>query len=167
MRREVLGRGSIGIRLAFLRRFGVLVFHGRGLIRVVMFLEMFAFSGVRFIVGSMLLIDSRGFALVELFMGRFLMTIAGTGQEFTGKHFDRGTNRGGRRGHGCWRLLVRMPVIVVLEVFENVADVQEGVAVETNVHEGRLHAGEDAGDFSFVDAADEREFFFPLDVDFD
>jgi hypothetical protein len=60
-----------------------------------------------------------------------------------------------------------MPVIVVLEVFENVADVQEGVAVETNVHEGGLHAGEDAGDFSFVDAADEREFFFPLDVNFD
>jgi len=60
-----------------------------------------------------------------------------------------------------------MPVIVVLEVFENVADVQEGVAVETNVHEGGLHARKDAGDFSFVDAADEREFFFPLDVDFD
>jgi len=65
------------------------------------------------------------------------------------------------------RLLVRMPVIVVLEVFENVADVQEGVAVEPNVHEGGLHAWEDAGDFSFVNAADEREFFFPLDVDFD
>jgi len=95
MRREVLGRGSIGVRLAFFCRFGVLVFHGRGLIRVVMFLEMFAFSGVRFIVGSMLLIHTRGFVLVELFMGRFLMTIAGTGQEFTGKHFDRGTNRGG------------------------------------------------------------------------
>src|SRR5207302_10522870 len=28
MRREVLGRGSIGIRLAFFCRFGVLVFHG-------------------------------------------------------------------------------------------------------------------------------------------
>jgi hypothetical protein len=60
-----------------------------------------------------------------------------------------------------------MPVIVVLEVFENVADVQEGVAVEPDVHEGGLHAWEDAGDFSFVDAADEREFFFSLDVDFD
>jgi len=60
-----------------------------------------------------------------------------------------------------------MAVIVVLEVFENVADVEEGVAVETNIDESRLHAGEDAGDFSFVDTADEREFFFPLDVNFD
>jgi hypothetical protein len=60
-----------------------------------------------------------------------------------------------------------MPVIVVLKIFEDVTDVQEGVAVETNVHEGGLHAGEDACDSSFVDAADEREFFFPLDVNFD
>jgi len=65
------------------------------------------------------------------------------------------------------RLLVRMPVIVVLEVFENVADVQESVAVEADVHESGLHSGEDAGDFSFIDAADESEFFFALDVNFD
>jgi len=62
---------------------------------------------------------------------------------------------------------VRVPVIVVFEVFENVADVQEGVAIKANVHESGLHAGEDAGDFSFVDAADEGEFFFALDVNFD
>src|SRR6267378_4754629 len=108
-----------------------------------MFLEMFAFGGTRFIVGSMLLIHGMGFVLMELFMVRFLVMIAGTGQGFTGKHFDRGTIRGGQRARGG-RLLVRMPGIVVLEVFENVADVQEGVAVETNVHEGGLHAGEDA-----------------------
>jgi hypothetical protein len=167
VRREVLRRGSIGIRLAFLCRFEVLVFDGRGLHRVVTFLEMFAFSGVRLIVGSRLLIHRMGFFLMELFKVRFLVTIAGTGQGFTGQHFDRGTIRGGQRAHGRWRLLVRMSGIVVLEVFENVADVQESVAVETNVHEGGLHAGEDAGDFSFVDTADEREFFFPLDVDFD
>src|ERR1700693_6241007 len=109
MRREVLGRGSVGIRLAFLCCFGVLVFHGRGLNRVVMFLEMFAFSGVRFIVGSMLLIHRMDFVEMELFMVHFLVIIAGTGQRFTGKHFDRRTIRGGQRGHGCWRLLVRMP----------------------------------------------------------
>jgi len=62
---------------------------------------------------------------------------------------------------------MRVPVIVILEIFENVADVQESIAVETNVHESGLHAGEDAGDFSFVDAADERKFFFALDVNFD
>jgi hypothetical protein len=141
MRREVLRRGSIGVRLAFLCCFRVLIFHGSGLNRLVMFPEMFAFSGARFIVGSMLLIPRVGFVLMELFVVRFLVAIAGTGQGFTGKHFDRGTIRGGQGGHGCWRLLVRMPGIVVLEVFENVADVQEGVAVETNVHEGGLHAG--------------------------
>ena len=65
------------------------------------------------------------------------------------------------------RLLVRMPVIVVLEVFENVADVEESVAIEANVHERGLHTGEDAGDSSFVNAADEGEFFFALDVNFD
>jgi len=64
-------------------------------------------------------------------------------------------------------LLVRTAGIIVFEVFETSLDVEKGVAVKTNVHEGGLHAGKDAGDFSFVDAADEREFFFPLDVDFD
>ena len=60
-----------------------------------------------------------------------------------------------------------MSVIVIFEIFENVADVQEGVAIETNFDESRLHSGEDAGDFTFVDAADEGEFFFALDVNFD
>jgi hypothetical protein len=62
---------------------------------------------------------------------------------------------------------VRLDVIVVLEVFENVADVQKRVAVQADVHESGLHAWEDACDFSFVDAADERKFFFTLDVNFD
>jgi len=65
------------------------------------------------------------------------------------------------------RLLVRMHRVVVFEVFEDVTDVQECIAIETNVHESRLHAGKDAGDFSFVDAADQRELFFALDVNFD
>ncbi len=60
-----------------------------------------------------------------------------------------------------------MSVIVVFEIFENVADVQEGVAIETNFDESGLHSREDAGDFTFVDAADEGEFFFALDVNFD
>ncbi len=165
--REVLGRGSVGIRLALLCSFGVLIFRGSGRNSVVMFLEMIAFRGVRIIVRNVLLISVLSFVLVEFLVVRFFVVFASPGQGFTGKHFDRGTIRGGQRGHRCWRLLVRMPGIVVLEVFENVADVQEGVAVETNVHEGGLHAGEDACNSSFVDAADEREFFFPLDVDFD
>jgi len=61
---------------------------------------------------------------------------------------------------------MRVVVIVILEIFENVADVQEGVAIQTNVHESRLHSRKDAGDFAFVDAADEGELFFALDVNF-
>jgi hypothetical protein len=57
--------------------------------------------------------------------------------------------------------------LVVLEVFENVANVEKRIAIQGDVHESGLHTGEDASDFSFVDAADESEFFFPLDVNFD
>jgi len=166
-RREVLRRGSIGIRLSFLSSFCALIVHGSGRNRVVRFLEMLVFSGVRFIVRSVLLIRVMSFVLLELFVVHFFVVITDPAQGFTWKQFDRGTIRGGQRRHRGQRLLVRMPVIVVLKVFENVADVQESVAVETNVHESGLHAGEYAGDFSFIDAADEREFFFPLDVNFD
>ncbi len=60
-----------------------------------------------------------------------------------------------------------MAVIVVFEIFENVADVQESVAVETDIDERGLHTGKDARDAAFVDATDEREFFFALDINFD
>ena len=71
-----------------------------------------------------------------------------------------------RRGCNAARRFVRMVVIVILQIFEYVADVQEGVAIETDVDESRLHSGKDAGDFAFVDAADEGELFFALDVNF-
>ena len=64
-------------------------------------------------------------------------------------------------------LFGRLAVLVVLKVLENVADVEKSVSIQANVHESRLHAGEDACNFSFVDAADESEFLFPLDVNFD
>lgn len=65
--------------------------------------------------------------------------------------------------------MLRMMLVglVVLEVFKNVADVEKRIAIQTDVHESGLHSGEDACDFSFIDAADEGEFFFPLDVNFD
>jgi hypothetical protein len=167
MRREVLWRGSVGIRLAFLYCFGVLIFHRSGRNRVVMFLEMLAFNGGHFIVGGVLLIHSMGFIVMEHFVVRVSVMFGRPGQGLTWKYLDRGTIRGGQRRYGSLRLLVRMPVIVIFEIFENVADVQESVAVETDVHEGGLHTGEDAGDFSFVDAADESEFLLALDVNFD
>jgi hypothetical protein len=45
-------------------------------------------------------------------------------------------------------------VIEFLYFFQEVGDVQEGVAIEADLYEGRLHAGKHAGNFSFVDAAD-------------
>ena len=65
------------------------------------------------------------------------------------------------------RFGLRMAVIVIFEIFENVADVQEGIAIQADIHEGGLHAGEDAGNSAFIDAADERELFFAFDVNFD
>jgi hypothetical protein len=65
------------------------------------------------------------------------------------------------------RQVVRLDVVVVFEVLENVADVQERVAVQADVHESGLHAREDACDFSFVDTADERKFLFAFDVNLD
>ena len=132
-----------------------------------MFLMVFAFRSVHILVRGMLF-GVRLFR-VELFMMRFVMMLAGARQRFARQKFDGSAvhwrERRDRRGY--WRLLVRVPVVVVLQVFEYIANVEEGVAVEADVHESGLHAGEDAGDFSFVDAADQREFFFALDVDFD
>jgi hypothetical protein len=112
----------------------------------------------------------RGFLTASLVDVIFLMLLQGRGvsQRFAGEQFDR------VRGHGriCrrnsdWLIDVRVPVIVVFEIFEDVADVEESIAVKTDVHERGLHAGEDAGDFAFVNAADEGELFFALDVNFD
>jgi hypothetical protein len=45
-------------------------------------------------------------------------------------------------------------VVVVLEMFQKIADVQEGVAIEADIHEGRLHAGKNPGDAAFVETSD-------------
>ena len=65
------------------------------------------------------------------------------------------------------RIAVAMAVIVILKIFEYVADVQERVAVETDIDEGGLHTREDAGNAAFVDATYQRELFFALDINFD
>ncbi len=77
------------MRLAFLSRFGVRLFQGSGLHRVVMFLELLAFSGGRFVMGSVLLLHRMGFFLVELLVVRFFVMFSGPGQRFTWKHFHR------------------------------------------------------------------------------
>ncbi len=55
----------------------------------------------------------------------------------------------------------------LFQVFDEIGDVEEGVAVQPDVYEGRLHPGQDPGDPAFVDAADQSELFLALNVNFD
>src|SRR5579863_5888881 len=88
------------------------------------------------------------------------------GKRFSRQRLDqRAARRRGNRRRGC--VPMRMSVIVVFEVFENVADVEERVAIEADVDERRLHARQNARYFSFVDAADKRELFLALNVNLD
>jgi hypothetical protein len=45
-------------------------------------------------------------------------------------------------------------MVVLFQVFEEIADVQEGVTIQADVHERGLHPGEDPGHTSFVETAD-------------
>jgi hypothetical protein len=45
-------------------------------------------------------------------------------------------------------------VVVLFQMFQEIADVQEGVAIESNIHEGRLHTGEHSCNATFVEASD-------------
>ena len=88
------------------------------------------------------------------------------GKRFSRQWFDqRSARRRGNRGRRG--VSVGMSVIVVFEVFENVADVEERVAIQADVDERRLHARQNARYFSFINAADKRELFFALNVDLD
>lgn len=74
MGREILGRGGIGIRLALLRRLGVLLFCGSRRKRVVMF-QVLVLGGGSALVGSVLFIYSVGFVLMELVMVLFVVFV--------------------------------------------------------------------------------------------
>jgi hypothetical protein len=113
--------------------------------------------------------------VLAVFQVFFAAVGAGLGKRFTGEQVDgmcfRFVLRGSGEarfagGRGYMRHFVGMVVIVIFKIFENVADVQEGVAIKADVDESRLHTGKDASDFPFIDAADESELFFSLDVNF-
>src|SRR5579859_7934863 len=95
----------------------------------------------------------------------FLMDGA-RGKGFTRQRFDERAARG-RGNRRRWGVSVGMAMIVVFEIFENVADVEECVAIQADVDERRLHARKNARYFSLVDAADKRELFLALNVDLD
>jgi hypothetical protein len=109
-----------------------------------------------------------GFSNVGFIRVTILMPVGGgVSQRFAGKHFNNiGRHRriSGGSGGGIG---MGVAVIVVFEIFEDIADVKESIAIEADVNERRLHAGEDAGNSAFIDAADEGELFFALDVNFD
>src|ERR1700680_483939 len=71
-----------------------------------------------------------------------------------------GVSRRGREHFTDWLrrflefVLNRCNVVVVFQVFQEIADVQEGVAIEANIHKGRLHAGEDSCNAAFVQTSD-------------
>ena len=58
--------------------------------------------------------------------------------------------------------LVRRLALVLFEVFDDVGDVEEGVALEPEVDEGRLHPGQDLRHAALVDVADDGAMPRPL-----
>ena len=71
---------------------------------------------------------------------------------------------------GAVREVVAAPVVELqvlhrLDVGGDVADVEEGVALEADVDEGGLHPGQDAGHPPLVDVAHEPAMAVPLDED--
>ena len=183
MRRKILRSGGVGFRLAFLEvvvrivvdlggvrvgdfAFGSRLFSDAGslVVREGVVLRMLVCVVVQLLVGLV-----RGFLAVS-FVGvfAFVPMRRGAAERFAGKQLDSAGGHGRERRRSGGRLIgVRVTVIVVFEIFEDIADVKEGVAIEADVNERGLHAGEDAGNSAFVDAADEGELFFALDVNFD
>jgi hypothetical protein len=108
------------------------------------------------------------FSFAEVVMGVFFAIVGrmfvAVADRFAGQRF-RAYGNSNRRGRSV-RLGMSMAVIVIFKIFENVADIQEGVAIQTDIHESRLHSRKDASDFTFVDTADEGELFFALDINF-
>jgi uncharacterized membrane protein len=95
VRCKVLRCGSVGFGLAFVTGFGMLfLYRSRGSY-VVMIFDMFAFTGVHFVVRSVMLFSVMRFFLVEFVVVRLFVMFAGARQGLTGKHFD-GSTVGGR-----------------------------------------------------------------------
>jgi len=174
LRRVVGRRRGVRIRLLLLGKLAISLVVARGLSRFMMFFvrfEMLAGRSIHLVLRSVLLVNrilgvvaGRFFVMFEATFGRMLVS---SRQALSRQQLDCGICRL-RLRRGCgWQRLTGMPVIVVFEVFEDIAHVQERVAIQADVHKGGLHARKDSRDFSFVDAADQREFFFALDVDFD
>jgi hypothetical protein len=165
--REILRSGGVRIGLALVRGFCVRFVVGGRLCILVILIYAIALCGARFVMRAVPFVYVKIFFSVGRLLQRFIREPRGVGQRLTRQDFHRRIDRRRQGRRRALRLLVRMHRVVVFQIFENVADVQKRVAIEADVHESGLHARKDAGDFSFVDAANQREFFFSLDVNLD
>ena len=78
----------------------------------------------------------------------------------------RGLDRLGATRLGCLVLFVRpLRAVRILDRVEDLRDVQERVALEADVDERRLHAGQHLRDPALVDVADDAALALPLDED--
>jgi hypothetical protein len=93
--REVLRRGGVRIRLAFLSCFAVVLFRWSGRKRVVVLLEVVDFRGVHFLAGSVQLFHVVSIVMGKLFVVRFFVMLRGACQGFAWEHCDRRTVRCG------------------------------------------------------------------------
>src|SRR5882757_7746510 len=78
-----------------------------------------------------------------------------------GGRFNNAAIGGRRRKHFAALMLRSLDlglgrgyVVVFFQMFQEIADVQEGVAIEADIHKGGLHAGENSCYASFVEATD-------------
>jgi hypothetical protein len=129
------------------------------------------FAGVIFFTVLVVMLLGVSFVLVMLMLAVIFFALVRFGSAALANGFARqdfgGDGRGSLRRALAVRIAVAMAVIVILKIFEYVADVQESVAVESDIDESGLHSGEHASDAALVDATDKREFLFALDINFD
>jgi hypothetical protein len=156
-RRKILRRRSVRFRLPFVEVGNLRTFAGR--------FRVAAFVAVCFMLRAMLLVARVAFVRVRFIEVQNLLVATRRAQRLAWQHLNRWRSAAVHRSGANRRF--SMTVIVVFQVFEYVADVQEGVPIQADVHECGLHARQDSRYFSFVDAANKRELFFALNVDFD
>ena len=165
---EILRGRSVGFGLAFLGLgvhvgmrggIGVVMLFDGGLLLVIV--DMLRVIDFLVLVNMVLVVTMRvvqAFGLGEFVMSHVVavlgsMCIAmfgGVTERLAWQHFRVHCN-GHRRGR---RLRMPVPVIIIFQIFENVADVQERVAVKPDVHESGLHARKHSCYAAFVDTAD-------------
>jgi hypothetical protein len=70
------------------------------------------------------------FVALPFMLMPFMLTHGrGATERFAGEQFDNVRRRGRERGRYGWLIGVRVPVVIVFEIFENVADVEEGITI--------------------------------------